>query len=228
MYSPGLMKQQLEKIVGGIKSSSECTSVAAGQIAQRNVDLSQRTEEQAACLEETAASMEELTATVRQNTDSATQASSLAKRASEVAILGGCAVDQVVQTMNGISDSSKRMAEIIAVIEGISFQTNILALNAAVEAARAGEQGRGFAVVASEVRALAQRSALAAKEIRDLISDSVERISEGTAQVANAGSHPTATFQGRHETRTLCKMQTSSYSLERKTRSYRKHPHRAP
>jgi methyl-accepting chemotaxis protein len=188
MYSLCAMKQQLTTIVGGIKSSSTSISVAAGEIAQGNVDLSQRTEEQAASLEETAASMEELTATVRQNTESATRASSLAKKASDVAIRGGSAVTKVVQTMNGISDSSNGMAEIIAVIESISFQTNILALNAAVEAARAGEQGRGFAVVASEVRALAQRSATAAKEIKDLISDSAERVSEGTAQVANAGS----------------------------------------
>lgn len=188
LHSLGTMKDRLTTIVGGIQRSSESISVAAGQIAQGNTDLSQRTEEQAASLEETAASMEELTATVRQNTENAKQANSLAEKASHVAVRGGAAVANVVETMEGISHSSHQVANIISVIEGISFQTNILALNAAVEAARAGEQGRGFAVVAGEVRTLAQRSATAAKEIKGLISDSVARVSVGTKQVADAGA----------------------------------------
>ncbi|CAN0627852.1 Methyl-accepting chemotaxis protein I [Burkholderia multivorans] len=187
MYSLVSMKEQLAKIVLGIKSSSGSIAVAAGEIAQGNTDLSQRTEEQAASLEETAASMEELTATVRQTADNATQAATLAGNASDVATRGGEVVGRVVETMRGISESSSKVAEIITVIDGIAFQTNILALNAAVEAARAGEQGRGFAVVAGEVRTLAQRSAVAAKEIKALIEESVERVDLGTRLVADAG-----------------------------------------
>jgi len=188
MASLELMRKNLSDIVSGIKTSAESISVAAGEIAQGNVDLSQRTEEQAASLEETAASMEELTSTVRQNTDNARQGSTLAAAASQTAAAGGEAVQKVVATMEDISASSTRVAEIISVIEGIAFQTNILALNAAVEAARAGEQGRGFAVVAGEVRTLAQRSATAAKEIKDLISTSVEHVTAGSRLVSDAGN----------------------------------------
>ncbi|MGF7000955.1 methyl-accepting chemotaxis protein [Paraburkholderia sp. GAS32] len=188
MFSLGAMKDQLTSIVQGIKTSSESISVAAGEIAQGNSDLSQRTEEQAASLEETASSMEELTGTVRQNADNAKQATTLASAASEIAQRGGEVVGRVVETMHGISDSSAKMTEIISVIEGIAFQTNILALNAAVEAARAGEQGRGFAVVASEVRMLAQRSATAAREIKELIGESVTRVDAGSKLVEEAGS----------------------------------------
>jgi len=179
---------QLATIVRGVKSSSESISSATQQLAAGNTDLSQRTEEQAASLEETASSMEELTTTVRHNADNAQQASTLAATASSVAQRGGQVVGRVVETMRGISDSSAKVGEIITVIEGIAFQTNILALNAAVEAARAGEQGRGFAVVAGEVRTLAQRSATAAKEIKDLISESVDRVITGSKLVEEAGS----------------------------------------
>jgi methyl-accepting chemotaxis protein len=188
MFSLGIMKDQLTTIVRGIQTSGDSISVAAGQIAQGNADLSQRTEEQAASLEETASSMEELTSTVRHNADNARQATTLASTASETARRGGEVVGRVVETMHGISGSSAKMAEIISVIEGIAFQTNILALNAAVEAARAGEQGRGFAVVAGEVRTLAQRSATAAREIKDLISESVNRVDAGSKLVEEAGS----------------------------------------
>ena len=188
MFSLGEMKEQLTSIVRGIKTSSTSISTAAGEIAQGNVDLSQRTEEQAASLQETAASMEQLTSTVRQNADNAKEAAKLAGAASSTAQRGGDVVGRVVDTMEGISESSVKVADIIGVIEGIAFQTNILALNAAVEAARAGEQGRGFAVVAGEVRALAQRSAAASKEIKDLIGQSVERVNTGTSLVAEAGS----------------------------------------
>ena len=178
---------RLAKVVGEVRRSANSVSVASRQIAAGNADLSQRTEEQAASLEETASSMEELTATVRQNADNAKQATTLATTASEIALRGGNVVGRVVETMHGISDSSAQMAEIITVIEGIAFQTNILALNAAVEAARAGEQGRGFAVVAGEVRTLAQRSASAAREIKDLIGESVNRVGTGSMLVAEAG-----------------------------------------
>ncbi len=188
MFSLATMKEQLTSIVRGIKTSSESISVAAGEIAQGNTDLSQRTEEQAASLEETAASMEELTTTVRHNADNAKQAAALATSASHTAQRGGDVVARVVDTMQGISESSSKVADIISVIEGIAFQTNILALNAAVEAARAGEEGRGFAVVAGEVRTLAQRSAAAAKEIGGLISESVERVDAGSKLVLEAGS----------------------------------------
>ncbi len=178
---------QLTDIVGRIQQATDSINLAAGEIASGNSDLSRRTEQQAASLEETAASMEELTSTVRQNADHAVQANQLAAGAASVAEQGGQVVGQVVTTMAGIEAASKRIAEIISVIDGIAFQTNILALNAAVEAARAGEQGRGFAVVASEVRALAQRSAGAAKEIKQLIDDSVEQVAEGSALVQTAG-----------------------------------------
>ncbi len=179
---------QLARIIGGIKTAAESIDSAAKEIASGNQDLSQRTEEQAASLEETASSMEELTATVRQNAENAKQANQLAAGARDVAASGGALVAKVVETMGSIAASSRRMDEIIGVIDGIAFQTNILALNAAVEAARAGEQGRGFAVVASEVRALAQRSAAAAKEIKSLIQDSSGKVSEGNVLVAKAGS----------------------------------------
>ncbi|WP_296248055.1 methyl-accepting chemotaxis protein [uncultured Stenotrophomonas sp.] len=179
---------QLASIVSGIQQSADSINLAAGEIATGNADLSRRTEMQAANLEETAASMEELTSTVRQNAESARQANQLAIGAAGVASRGGLVVDEVVTTMGQIQQSSRRIADIISVIDGIAFQTNILALNAAVEAARAGEQGRGFAVVAAEVRTLAQRSAGAAKEIKTLIEDSVERVDEGSQLVQQAGS----------------------------------------
>ncbi|WP_027209885.1 methyl-accepting chemotaxis protein [Burkholderia sp. WSM2232] len=187
MASLETMREKLTAIVSGIKTSAESISVAAGEIAQGNQDLSQRTEEQAASLQQTAASMEELTSTVRNNTDNARQGSTLAAAASSTAATGGEVVEQVVVTMRDISSSSSKVTEIISVIEGIAFQTNILALNAAVEAARAGEEGRGFAVVAGEVRTLAQRSATAAKEIKDLIEASVSHVTSGSQLVENAG-----------------------------------------
>ena len=179
--------EHLTGIVGQIRTGSESINAAAAEIARGNEDLSRRTEQQAAALEETASSMEELTSTVRQNADNARQASQLAHGAAGVAEQGGAVVGQVVDTMTGITESSRRIADIIGVIDGIAFQTNILALNAAVEAARAGEQGRGFAVVAAEVRTLAQRSAGAAKEIKQLITDSVSQVEEGSALVNRAG-----------------------------------------
>ena len=182
------MKDNLTRIVHGVRQGSESVATASAQIAQGNNDLSGRTEEQASALEETAASMEELASTVKQNADNAKQANQLALGASTVAIKGGEVVGQVVDTMKGINESSKKIADIISVIDGIAFQTNILALNAAVEAARAGEQGRGFAVVASEVRSLAGRSADAAKEIKGLITTSVERVEQGSALVDQAGA----------------------------------------
>ena len=178
---------KLREVIGTIRESSEAVSIASQQIASGNSDLSARTEQQASSLEETASSMEQLTATVKQNAENAKQANQLAASASEVALRGGNVVGEVVQTMTGISAASSKIADIIGVIDGIAFQTNILALNAAVEAARAGEQGRGFAVVASEVRSLAQRSADAAKEIKALIGDSVDRVSSGSKLVAQAG-----------------------------------------
>ncbi|SFU25909.1 methyl-accepting chemotaxis protein [Paraburkholderia aspalathi] len=179
---------RVAEVIGEVRRSAGSVSVASQQIAQGNTDLSQRTEEQATSLEETASSMEELTSTVRHNTDNARQATTLANTASENARRGGEVVGRVVETMQGISGGSAKMSEIISVIEGIAFQTNILALNAAVEAARAGEQGRGFAVVAGEVRTLAQRSATAAKEIKDLINESVSRVNAGSKLVEEAGS----------------------------------------
>ena len=188
MASLQRMQAKLSQVVSQVRSGSESVATASAEIAQGNHDLSARTEQQASALEETAASMEELGSTVRQNADNASQANQLALNASKVAIQGGEVVGQVVETMKGINESSRKIADIISVIDGIAFQTNILALNAAVEAARAGEQGRGFAVVASEVRSLAGRSAEAAKEIKTLIGDSVGRVEQGTALVDKAGS----------------------------------------
>src|SRR5206468_9539541 len=180
------MQRQLSGTVRSVRDSSASIATATGEIAAGNLNLSSRTEEQAGSLEETASSLEELTATVRNNADNARQANQLAIGASEVAARGGQIVADVVQTMGNIHQSSKRIVDIISVIDGIAFQTNILALNAAVEAARAGEQGRGFAVVAGEVRNLAQRSAAAAKEIKQLIGDSVAKVDSGIALVVEA------------------------------------------
>jgi len=182
-----LMQSNLSEIVGKVRQGTECIHTASAEIATGNLDLSGRTEEQASSLEETAAAMVQLTTTVQQNNDNATEACRLADVASTVAAKGGDAVEQMVRTMGSINESSRKIVDIISVIDGIAFQTNILALNAAVEAARAGEQGRGFAVVASEVRNLAQRSAAAAKEIKELIGDSVERVEAGSRLVGEAG-----------------------------------------
>jgi methyl-accepting chemotaxis protein len=182
------MQERLSEVVADVRRNADSLATASAQIAQGNADLSSRTEEQASALEETAASMEQLSSTVKQNADNAQQASQLALGAASIATRGGEVVGEVVQTMKGIDESSRRIADIIGVIDGIAFQTNILALNAAVEAARAGEQGRGFAVVAGEVRTLAQRSAEAAREIKGLIEASVERTAQGSALVDQAGS----------------------------------------
>jgi len=181
------MNDGLSKIVGEVRTGADSIATATEQIAAGNADLSQRTEEQASALEETASSMEELTSTVKQNADNAQQANQLAISASGVAVKGGDVINKVVRTMESITDSSRKISDIIGVIDGIAFQTNILALNAAVEAARAGEQGRGFAVVAAEVRSLAQRSAAAAKEIKTLIEDSVSKVQDGSRLVEEAG-----------------------------------------
>ncbi|EBS6512904.1 methyl-accepting chemotaxis citrate transducer [Salmonella enterica subsp. enterica serovar Enteritidis] len=181
------MQQSLIRTVSAVRDNADSIYTGAGEISAGSSDLSSRTEQQASALEETAASMEQLTATVRQNTDNARQATGLAKTASETARKGGRVVDNVVNTMNDIAESSEKIVDITSVIDGIAFQTNILALNAAVEAARAGEQGRGFAVVAGEVRTLASRSAQAAKEIKVLIENSVSRIDTGSTQVREAG-----------------------------------------
>jgi methyl-accepting chemotaxis protein len=187
MAALNTMRDKLVGAISEIRTGTDTIATASSQIAAGNMDLSSRTEQQASSLEETAASMEELTSTVKQNADNARQANQLAESASSVAVKGGRVVSQVVDTMSAINSSSKKIVDIIGVIDGIAFQTNILALNAAVEAARAGEQGRGFAVVAAEVRSLAQRSAAAAKEIKTLIGDSVDKVEEGSKQVAEAG-----------------------------------------
>jgi methyl-accepting chemotaxis protein I, serine sensor receptor len=182
------MRDGLITTVKAVRASGDSIATAAKQIAAGNIDLSSRTEEQAASLEQTAASMEQISSTVKQNADNARQASGLADTASEIAARGNAVVNTVVETMGEINASSRQIADIISIIEGIAFQTNILALNAAVEAARAGEQGRGFAVVASEVRSLSQRSSAAAKDIKDLIQKSVDRVQAGTTQVDQAGA----------------------------------------
>ena len=187
LFAMQSMRDSLAQVVGQVRQGTDSMATATGQIAAGNQDLSSRTEQQASSLEETAASMEELTSTVKQNADNARQANQLALSASEVAVRGGSVVAQVVDTMDAINGSSRKIVDIIGVIDSIAFQTNILALNAAVEAARAGEQGRGFAVVASEVRTLAQRSAAAAKEIKGLIDDSVNKVKQGSLQVGEAG-----------------------------------------
>ena len=184
----GHMNDSLVKIVSEVRGGTDAITVASGEISAGNHDLSARTEQQASSLEETAASMEELTSTVKQNADNARQANQLSMKASDIAAQGGAVVGQVIVTMGSINESARKIVDIIGVIDGIAFQTNILALNAAVEAARAGEQGRGFAVVASEVRTLAQRSAAAAKEIKTLIGDSVEKVDAGAKLVDQAGA----------------------------------------
>ena len=188
MASIRIMRNRLADIVGHVRAGTDTIAAASTQIANGNLDLSSRTEQQASSLEETASAMEQLTSTVKQNADNAMQANQLAESASQVAAAGGNVVGQVVETMGSINASSKKIVDIISVIDGIAFQTNILALNAAVEAARAGEQGRGFAVVATEVRGLAQRSAAAAKEIKVLIADSVAQVDAGSKLVAQAGA----------------------------------------
>jgi methyl-accepting chemotaxis protein-1 (serine sensor receptor) len=184
----GDMQTSLVRLIAQVRTAADSIATGSSEIASGNQDLSSRTEQQASSLQETATSMEELTSTVRQNAENAQQASALASNASEIAHKGSGVVGQVVETMSDISNSSSKIAEITGIIEGIAFQTNILALNAAVEAARAGEQGRGFAVVASEVRSLAQRSSSAAKEIKDLIAASVQKIQDGSRLADDAGS----------------------------------------
>jgi len=197
------MQSSLRKTVLIIREGVDLVADAAGEIASGNMDLSKRTEQQAASLEETAASMEELSATVKHNAANTLEAASLAKIVSDTAELGAHSVKRVIETMTDLKAESGKIADITAIIEGIAFQTNILALNAAVEAARAGEQGRGFAVVATEVRSLAQRSGTAAKEIKELITGSVTRVSEGAAQAAEAGDRMDETLGAVHRVASL-------------------------
>ncbi len=211
LFSMKRMQEQLTQTIGTIKVSADSIATATHQISAGNQDLSQRTEEQAASLEETASSMEQLTSTVTQNADNASQANQLAAQAAQVAEQGGTVVSRVVETMDGINASSDKIANIVGMIEGIAFQTNILALNAAVEAARAGEQGRGFAVVASEVRSLAQRSSAASKEIKELIHDSVERVQVGAGHVRDAGAKMhEITHEIRRVTDIMCEITAAS------------------
>lgn len=213
LASMGRMQLQLVQLIENVRQSAEGIATVSAQIASGNQDLSGRTEQQASALEETAASMEQLGTTVRQNADNARQCNQLAQSSSDVASRGGEMVGRVVETMNGISESSKRIREIIAVIDGIAFQTNILALNAAVEAARAGDQGRGFAVVAGEVRTLAQRSAEAAREIKALISTSVERVDQGRELVTQTGATMAEIVQSIHRVTSLVS-EIASASIE--------------
>jgi methyl-accepting chemotaxis protein len=205
------MTGNLHGIVAQVRQGTDTISQATREVASGNMDLSSRTEHQASSLEETAAAMEQLTSTVKQNADNAREANQLASSASDVAVKGGNAVNQVVSTMSAINESSRRIVEIIGVIDGIAFQTNILALNAAVEAARAGEHGRGFAVVASEVRGLAQRSAVAAKEIKELIADSVNQVGTGGKMVEDAGQIISEVVKSiRHVTEIVAEISSSS------------------
>ncbi|RKP53284.1 methyl-accepting chemotaxis protein [Pararobbsia silviterrae] len=211
LHALNAMNNHLGGMVSQIRTGAETISSASGQIAAGNIDLSSRTEEQAASLEETAASMEELAATVKQNSDNANQANRLTANASDIAQRGGLAVSEVVTTMNDISDSSSRISEIVSMIDGIAFQTNILALNAAVESARAGAQGRGFAVVAGEVRTLAQRSAQAAKEIKQLIEESVGKVEIGAQQAERAGATMEEVVRSvRHVTTIMSEISTAT------------------
>ena len=204
------MNANLYHIVGQVRTATNNIAGSSAEIASGSMELSGRTESQASSLEETVASMEELTSTVKQNADNAQQANELAQNASDIAVKGGAVVSQVVDTMGAINESSRKIVDIISVIDGIAFQTNILALNAAVEAARAGEQGRGFAVVASEVRNLAQRSAAAAKEIKDLISTSVEKVESGGKLVSDAGNTMREVVESIHHVTDIMKEITAA------------------
>ncbi|HRK37960.1 MAG TPA: methyl-accepting chemotaxis protein [Burkholderiaceae bacterium] len=211
LHSLQLMRDKLASLVSQVRRSADQVANASAEIASGNMDLTARTESQAAALEETVSSMEHLNSAIKQSADSARQANQMAQSAASVATRGGEVVNQVVETMKGIEESSRRISDIIGVIDGIAFQTNILALNAAVEAARAGEAGRGFAVVASEVRSLAQRSAGAAKEIKSLIDDSVSRVSRGTTLVGDAGSTMTEVVDSIHRvTQIVSEISTTS------------------